>query len=177
MGGNLNATLNMDFEDHDTSTGAGTPSYPSSASPFDWSMANFTIDGNAVCTQSFSLDGDLALKTDRRCMRGSALKKQPVRTGIPTFGGELTIEYEGQTIFDLYPAGATVPIVATWTGGLIEAGQSFTITMTMAACLLEGSSPVVSLTDIPTISVPFRVLDDGSSSAVVMVYKSSDTAL
>ena len=177
VGGNLSCQLNMDFEDHDTSTGAGTPAYPAAASPFDWSMASFTIDGNNVCTTAFSLDGDLAMKTDRRCMRGSALKKQPVRNGIPTFSGSLDIEYEGQTIFDLFPAGATVPIVATWTGALIEAGQSYTITATMAACLLEGSSPVVSLTDIPMVNVPFRVLDDGTNPAVSITYKSTDTAL
>lgn len=177
VGGNLNCTLNFDFEDHDTATGAGTPVYPSAASPFDWSMASFTIDGNNVCSTSFSLDGDLAMKTDRRCMRGSALKKQPVRSGIPTFGGTLDIEYEGQTIFDLYPAGATVPIVGTWTGATIEGAHNYEIVMTMAACLLEGSAPVVSLTDIPMINVPFRVLDNSTDPAISITCKSTDTAL
>jgi len=177
VGGLLVANMDFDFEDVDTSTGAGTPSYPSSAVPFDWTQAVVTLDSVSSDLTSFELNADLALKTDRRFLRGSELKKQPVRAGMPTYEGTVSMEYEDNTQYDDFVAGNVIPIVATWTGGLIEAGQNHTVTVTMAACQYTGDAPVSSLTDVPTISLPFKVLDNGTDAAVEIVVKSADTAL
>lgn len=174
--GNLMVDLDFDFEDYDTSTGAGTPAYASDTVPFDWTMASFTVGGNSLCVTDFELTADLSLKTDRFCMRGNELKKQPVRQGIPTFTGSITAEYDGTTIFDLFAAESPVAIVGTWTGATIEGAYDYEITVTMPACLLTGSAPVVSLTDMPTITIPFEALDNGSA-AVTMTYQSDDTSL
>lgn len=79
--GLLTASLNFDFEDVDTATAAGTPTYPASTTPFTWDQCVVSLNSAATDVTSFSLDADLAMNTDRRFLRGSALKKQPCRNG------------------------------------------------------------------------------------------------
>jgi len=177
VGGLLTASYDIDFEDVDTSTGNGTPAYAASNTPFDWVMSSATLDSVATPLMDMSLTADLALKTDRRFLRTSALKKQPVRSGMPSYEGSITLEYDGQVEYNDFVAGNVVPIVFTWTGAQIEGAHYEEITITLAACQYTGDAPVSSLDDLPTLSMPFKVLDNGTAAAVVITYKSTDTAL
>jgi len=176
VGGLLVASLNFDFEDVDTATGAGTNAYPT-AVPFNWTQSVITLDGDASDVMDFSLDADLALTTDRRFLRGSGLKKQPVRSGVPTFTGNVDMEFNDLTEYGDFVSGKIIPITFTATGGLIEAGHNFSVTITLAACQYTGTSPETSLSDVPKISLPFEVLHNGTDPAVSIAYKSTDTAL
>lgn len=169
--------LNFDFEDVDTSTAAGTPSYPSATTPFNWTHLVVSLDSTDTDVTSFSLDADLALKTDRRFLRASALKKQPCRNGIPTFTGQMAMEFEDLTVYNQFVAGTTVPLVATWTGATIDSPYSYELKITCAAVQYTGESPETSLTDVPTQAIPFEVLWDGTNPAVQIEYTSVDTAL
>ena len=177
VGGLLKASLNFDFEDVNTSTGAGTPAYPASASPFDWTQSVVTLDGTATDVMSFSLDADLALKTDRRFLRGSELKKKPVRSGVPVFTGSVEMEFEGLTQYADFVAGNVIPIVATWTGAVIESAEVFEVVITMPACQYTGESPEASLSDVPKQALPFDVMWNGTDAAVTIEYTSTDTSL
>lgn len=177
VGGLLTASLNFDFEDVDTSTPAGTPAYPAATAPFDWTMASATVDGSAVDVMSFEVNGDLALKTDRRFLRGSALKKIPCRSGVPQFTGSMEMEFEDLTQYNHFVAGDIVPIVATWTGAEIVTGEVYEVVVTMAACQFTGESPEASLSDVPKQNLPFEVLWNGTDPAIQIEYTSTDTAL
>lgn len=177
VGGFLVANIDFDFEDVDTSTGDGTPAYPSSATPFDWTQVVVTVDGTNTDVSSLELTADLALKTDRRFLRGSALKKQPVRSGIPTFSGTLAGEFLDTTLYDHWVAGDIVPIIFTWTGATIEGAYNYEFKLTMEACQLTGESPEASLEDLPSQPVTFDVLYDGTNPAVKLEYTSTDTSL
>ena len=178
VSGLLVASMNFDFEDSDTSTGAGTPAYPASATaPFDWTMAAATIDSVSTDIMSFELNGDLALKTDRRFLRGSELKKIPCRSGVPVFTGSMDLEFNDLTNYAQFVAGSVVPIVVTWTGAVIEGSEVDEVVITLAACKFTGESPESNLSDVPKQSLPFEVLWDGSNPAVQIEYTSVDTAL
>lgn len=178
VGGLLVANMDFDFEDVDTVTAAGTPTYPTSASPFDWTQGSVTLDSVSTDIVSFELNADLALKTDRRFLRTSGLKKQPIRSGMPAFDGTITMEYEGNTEYDDFVAGNIIPIVATWTGAEIENPYNYEVVITMAACQYTGDSPEMFLDgDTPKITLPFKVLDDGTNPAVQIEYTSTDTSL
>jgi hypothetical protein len=177
VGGLLTASYDFDFEDVDTATGNGTPSYAAANTPFDWVMASATLDSVATPIIEMELTADLALKTDRRFLRTSALKKQPIRSGMPSFEGSVTMEYEGQTEYNDFVAGNVIPIVFTWTGAQITGAHYEQITVTLAACQYTGDAPVSSLDDTPQLTLPFKVLDNGSAAAAVITYKSVDTAL
>lgn len=177
LGNFLKLKLKFDAEDEDTSTAAGTPSYPTGATPFDWTQAVVQIDAAPVDVTSFKLSGDLGFKTDRRFLRGSALKKVPVRAALPQFTGELELEFADTTQYAKYVAGTIFSLTATWTGGLIVAGHNFTVTVSAPACQFDGDTPEASLDDMTMATMPFRVLHNGTNPALTITLKNGDAAL
>lgn len=173
----LQTEFNFDFEEVETTTAAGTPSYPANTSPFDWTQCSVTIDGSPVDVTSFDLSADLGLKTDRYQLRSSNLKKQPVRGAVPTYEGTIEAEFQDTDLYDLFIAGAPVEIVATWTGDVIEGANSASLVVTLPACQFNGDSPAASLDDVAMISLPFKALDNGTDPTVTVAVVSTDTAL
>jgi hypothetical protein len=173
----LKLKLTFDFQDVDTATAAGTPSYPDAAVPFNWSQCAVSIDGGSATNVSeMELTADLGMKTDRRFLQGSVLKKQPIRSAVPQFAGSLTTEFDSLDRYAEFVAGTIVPITFTWTGDVLDGAESFTFTITLAACQFDGESPEASLDDLTTQALPFRVLDNGTDPAVLIEYQSTDTA-
>lgn len=175
--GLLVASMNFDFEDVDTATGDGTPAYPASAVPFDWTQAVVTVDGSNVEANSFSLDAELGMKTDRRFLRGSALKKQPVRASVPTFTGAIESEFRDTDLYDLYVSGEAVEITCTWTGANIEGAYDYELSVTLPACVITSDSPEANIDDVAMQPVTFEALDDGSNDVVTITYTTTDTSL
>lgn len=172
----VKAEINFDFQDVDTSSTAGTPAYPD-GTPFNWSQAVASIDSVNTDIKSFELNADLGLNTDRRFLRGSALKKQPCRSTVPQFNGVIDMEFEDLTLYTDFVNGTIVPIVMTWTGPNISGAFNNELKITMPACKFTGESPEMSLTDNPMQSLPFDVLWNESAAAVTIEYTSTDTAL
>lgn len=172
----LKLSLSMDYEDEDKVTAAATATYPSGAKAFGWDQLAITIGGAAVDAKEFSLSGNNNLKTDRRQLRASALKKEPLRTGVPTFSGRLSIDYENDTQYDRFVAGSVHALVATWTGPTaIETTYFPYLKATLAAVQFTGESPEASNTDLPVQPLPFDVLWDGTNPAVAFEYQTADT--
>lgn len=176
VGGLLVANFSFDSEDEDTSTAAGTPVYPAAGKPFDWTQALVEVNSIAQEAQSFSFSANMGLKTDRRFLRNSALKRQPKRTAMPEYTGEMAIEFANATLYDAFVAGTIMPIVATWRGPLIAATYYEEIKLTMAACQFDGSTPTGSLDDMTNVALPFKVLYNGTDPAVKLEYTSTDVA-
>lgn len=177
-GGLLTLNLDFDFEDVDTSTAAGTPTYPASTVPFDWTQAAITLNATPLHALEFSLQADLGLKTDRRYLRGSALKKQPVRAAVPTYTGNLVVDFEDDSRYAEFAAGTVVgPLVATWTGAVIDAPHAYEVEVTIPALQWTGESPEASLDDLTSQPLPFEVLDNGTDPMVTITYQSTDTAI
>lgn len=177
VGGLLVASMDFDFEDVDTSTGDGTPAYAASNVPFDWTQAKATLDSVDTDIMSMELSADLGLKTDRRFLRQSGLKKQPVRSSVPSYEGSMTLEYDGQVEYNDFVAGNVIPIIFTWTGAVIEGAFNYEVVVTCNACQYTGNEPVSSLDDMPMLTLPFKVLDNGTDAAMTITYQSTDTAL
>lgn len=172
----LKLKLSLDFEDEDKTTSLlGTPVYPANTTPFGWHECAVTIDGNATPVTSFEVSGKNGLKTDRRQL-GSVLKREPLRSELAEYEGKIAADFESITAYDNFVSGAIVPVVAKWTGGLIEAGHNYELMITLAAVQFTGETPEVSTDDLPTQPMPFMVLHDGTNPAVKIEYKSTDTA-
>lgn len=168
--------LTMDYEDEVDGGTEAAAAYPSAASPFAWPDCVVTVNGIPFDADSIEIEGDNALVTDRRKLRGSALKKRPRRPGIGIYTGALEGEFVSTADYDHFVAGDIVPIVATWTGDTIESPHDFYFKVTMAACQFDGDTPEASLDDMPVQSLPFKVLHNGTDPAVKIEYMSSDTA-
>jgi len=178
VGGLLTLDLDWDARDIVTSEAAGSAVSPTSATTFDWTQLNVTVNGSEVCLSNLEVTADLGLKTDRRlmCATSAGLKRAPKRAAVPTITGTLTSEFDDLTIYNLFTAGTIVPIVATWTGAVIEGAHNYTITLTLPACKSEGDTPEASLTDMTMQPIPFRALYDQSSAMATLSYKSTDTS-
>ena len=165
----------FDAEDSDTSTGAGTNVYPD-AVPMHWVMCEATWGGSPIDIQEFELTGNLGLKTDRRFLRSSALKKQPIRSELPSFEGSMSAEFEDLTMYADFVSGVERELVVTWTGSEIDStGEYHSLELTMPAVQLSGETPTVNLGDTPDQPLPFKVLHDSSAgAAITCVYTTTE---
>ena len=178
LGSNLSMTIDFDAENEQTSTGEATPAYPSSAVPFNYTGSVISIDGSATSNfTSFSLDGDLGMKTDRRFLKGSATKSQPKRTSVPSYTGTISAEFANLTDYNRFVNGTTFRINAAWNGAEIESPWNYEFVVSIPVAKFTGSTPVSSLDDLTLIEQPFVVLDSGSGACLEWFYTSTDTSL
>ena len=178
LGSNLSMTIDFDAENEQTSSGEATPTYPSSADPFNYTDCVIAIDGTAATNfTSFSLDGDLGMKTDRRFLAGSATKSQPKRSSVPSYTGTIEAEFKDLTDYNKFINGTTFGINVSWNGANIEGAYNYEFVVSLPVCKFTGSTPVASLDDMTTISLPFIALQGASGNAVDLTYTSTDTSL
>jgi hypothetical protein len=179
LGAATSMTFNFDSENEQTTTGEATPSYVASTDPYVFTEATMEIDDSAITSfTSFSLDGDLGMKTDRRFLAGSATKSQPKRSSVPSYTGTVSGEFASLTQYAAFVAGTTFKLEFIVTKGTaIDAGYFPYFHVTMPVCKWTGSTPVASLDDMTTIELPFTVLDNGSDAAVQITYLSTDTSV
>jgi hypothetical protein len=170
-------TIDFDAAEEVTSETEATPSYPSSADVFDFTMATVQINDSGVHSfTSFSLDADLAMKTDRRFLKGSAVKSIPKRSSVPTYTGTIEGEFEDLTQFAAFTAGTTFKLEFDVSYPTAISGAYYPhLHVTLPVCKWTGSTPVASLDDMTTISLPYTCLFNGTDAAVTIEYMSTDT--
>jgi len=181
VGDLLKLGLTFDAQNEVTDVAAGTPTYPADATPFCWPDAAVSIGGSPVDNVTdIEFSGDLAMKTDRRFLNATNLKKAPRRSGTPTYTGSITGEFQDLTEFNRYIAGDIFEVEAVWTGadysGPGPTGFN-TLTVTAPACQYDGDSPVSSISELTTASMPFKILHDGTNPAITITIESADSAL
>ncbi|WP_282793674.1 phage tail tube protein [Streptomyces sp. CC224B] len=168
----VTATVTWDFQDvsHSDKPGDALPiAYPKSAFVYDWSRTAIalSVDGTSVSLDANSLEltGDRGMKTDRRFLRGNALKKVPVRAAMPTYEGTLEGEFTTGALraYEAFIAGKVAALVVDFTG--ITPGTSMRIEL--PAVQFTGDSPEASVDDVTTAELPFRVLDPGDGRAAI----------
>ena len=179
LGAATSMTFNFDSENEQTSTGEATPSYITSTDPYVFTEAAIEINDSAITSfTSFSIDGDLGAKTDRRFLAGSATKSQPKRSSVPSYTGTVSGEFASLTQYAAFVAGTTFKLEFICTKGTAIEGAYYPFFhVTMPVCKWTGSTPVASLDDLTTIELPFTVLDNGTDAAVTITYLSTDTSV
>ena len=179
VGGLAMVSFDYDWEDVTTATAEATPTYVASTEPFPWDRCTVQIDDTTIDATSFEFNGDLAMKVDRHYLKGSALKSEPLRAGVPQYTGSISAHLEDLTLYNLFENGTEGKVYIKWEGTTdqIESGYTYERELTIPAVRFEGSSPEASLSDLTTIDLPFRVVDDLSNEPWTLVYRSTDTAL
>lgn len=178
--GLLVATLDLDFEDEDTSTALAAASYVSGAEPLSFAGGVINLDSVATDVTSIKITGDNALKTDRHYQRGSALKREPVENGWREYAVEVSCEFESMALANKFRsatmAGALIAADATWTAPTLAGVSAYPhLKATMPQVRIDDASPVVSGPDAISLTVSGRVLFNGSGSPITLEYKSTDT--
>jgi hypothetical protein len=167
--------FNAEFEQQ--TTAASSPTYPTSADPFVYTDATIEINGSAVNTfTSFELTGDLGLDVDRRFLKGSATKLQPIRSSVPTYSGSIEGEFTNAQ-YEQFRDGTIFQLELICQQSTAIAGSYYPkFHITMPKVKFTGSTPVASTDDLTRLSLPFTVLWDGSNAAVKVEYQSTDTS-
>jgi len=174
----LKLKADYDSQNESTAVGAGTPVYPATATPFDWTMVSTSsVGGTGIDFKKLSLKADYKMNVDRRFLKTAGLKKQPRIGSLPEYSGELEAEFATLAEYARFVSGAVLVGQFIWIGALIEAGKNFTLTVDLAAMQYTGDTPEVSLSELPKQPLPFKVLHDGTNPAVKFTIRSSDAAL
>jgi hypothetical protein len=179
--GLLLLNIDYDFEDSDHTTAAGTPTYIANQTPFDWTQCTVTLDPDGtpevLDVIDATFEADLMLKTDRRYLRGSALKKEPVRNGIPRYTGEISVDFEDTTRYDEWVAQGVKDIELQWTGANIESTYDYSVTLRMKACNWTGGNPKAEVEATPVQTLPFEALYNGTDAIATLTTQSTDSAV
>ncbi|MET9617117.1 phage tail tube protein [Kitasatospora indigofera] len=147
------------------------PAYPADARAYDWTRTALTLKRAGVSAQvdvsKLEVKADLGLKTDRRFLRGSSLKRKPVRAAVPTFEGSLEGEFTDATLplYESFLAGEILGMTVDLEG--LTPGTSMRIEA--SAIQLTGESPEASVDDVTALKLPFRILDPGDGTAALRV--------
>lgn len=170
-----NLEIAIDFEDVDTSSAAGTATYPT-ADMFSWDQCAVTLNAAAIEPHTFSLNCDLKLDTSRRHLRGSPLKKRPRRNGIPEITGSMVADFTNLNRYTAYANGTTeATLEVAWTGAVISGTHNYDLRLTMPVVMWQNEgSPEASLDSLTTQPLNFKVLHNITNPAITCAYKSTD---
>lgn len=181
LDGFLTADVGIDAEDEDTSTGLATASYASDTRCFSFVGASATIASTSIELKNFSVSGNNALDTDRRYLRSSALKKEPVENGMRTYEWSATADFSSLDQYNRFNsatrAGAVAAIVATFDGPIAHGGTTVPrveVTIPVArfdAVDVNVSGPEALMQDMSGVA-----LFDGTNSPVTITYRTTDAA-
>lgn len=181
VGGLLVATMTCDFEDVDTTTSLETPSYPTSTELLAWSGGTVEIADAAFHVTSIEVTCNNQLRTDRRFLRSSALKKEPTEQSWREITFSMEAEFENLTqynrVMSATAAGAVAKIEALW-AGLSDIGGGSTkssLEVELPAARFDGEGPVVDGAGPITQRLTGKALYDGTNSPAILTYVTADT--
>lgn len=173
-------TPTLDFEDVNTSTGLASASFTAGTTVFAWNKGAVTFGGTSVELRNFKVGVNNGLDVDRRFLRGSALKKEPVENDYRQITWSGTMEFTDNTQYDRFvsatAAGAVAQIIATYTGPIIHAGATFpSLVITIPAARwddvdITGSGPAALMQNVSGIG-----MYDGTNSPITVAYTTTDT--
>ncbi|MGW3073545.1 phage tail tube protein [Kitasatospora sp. NPDC001132] len=172
--GAVSLKVAFDFQDVSHSKSAAqilAPAYPVEARAYDWTRTAITLKRGGVSapldSSKFEIKADLGLKTDRRFLRGTPLKKRPVRAAIPSFEGSSEGEFTDAALplYESFLAGDVLGLAVDLVG--LTPGTS--MRWELPAVQLTGESPEASVDDVTAMKTPFRILDPGDGTPAMRV--------
>lgn len=177
----LSFSADCDFQNIEHSTTLATASYPASTELLTFVGGSVTVGGTAVEVRSFNVKVDNGLATDRRFIRSSALKKEPVEAGHRKIDVELGLDFESTThqdrVLAATAAGAQAAVVLTCSG-LTTIGTTLkpALTITMPVVMFDGDTPTVGGPDLVSESIKGMALQNAAGdSPISIAYRTLDT--
>lgn len=169
--------LDLDAQDEQTDQSLVAASYPATQKLLHDGLFSITVDGAAFEPRDSSLQIVRGLALDRFFLRASTLKKEPLQTTLAALTGNLEGEFDGLTTYTKFATGEIVPIVFSWVGDVIEDALTEELTITMAACRLEGPKPSTGGPGILAAPTPFTILNNGTDAPISALLRTTDEAV
>lgn len=177
--GNLLLDLDCDFQTFDTGVALATASYPTGMEPFTWAGGFVTIGGTNYDVTEFSLEVDNGLDVDRRQIRANPLKKEPT-SSRRSASFSLSADFDSLTnrnrAASTTRAGALAAVTGVWRGPTLLGSTIYPeFSVSLAAARFDEWSGATEGTDAISQELSGVVRYDGTTSPVVVTYKSADT--
>lgn len=175
----LKLNVDCDFANLEYATALATASYTPERELLTFLGGTVSVGGTAAHVSSFSVKVDNGLKTDRRYIRSSATKKEPVEAGHRKIDVELGLDFEGTThqdrIMAATAAGAQAEVILTC-AGITTIGSTLkpTVTITIPVVMFDGDTPTVGGPDVVGESIKGMGLYNGTDSPITIAYKTLD---
>lgn len=180
LDGLLMVTLDIDYEDVDTSTGLATASYPSASTVFAFNGAAITYGGSSINLSSFKCGMNNGLDVNRRFLNGTAgLKIEPLENALREITWSADAEFDSLTQYTRFVNTAAAStygqIVATFTGPIAHAGATLpTLVITIPVARLDDHSISASGAETLKQSLSGIGMYDLTNSPITIVYTTSD---
>jgi hypothetical protein len=172
----------FDAQDETTGTALATASYASAFDILNYQGGGVTVAGSPVDATKVSIKIMRPMATDRRTMRGTNLKKQPISNDLTTVTASFTLEFSDISAYSRFAsstiAGAVAALTLNFQGAQIDAsapGFNSQLSFTMPNARFDGDSPVISGMDLLTIDITATALYDGTNPALTVTYQTLDT--
>jgi Phage tail tube protein len=145
-----------------SNTAVETPTFPTFIGA-DYEMFALTIAGGAFACESFELTVDNGLATDRYKL-GTSQRKGLGRGTNRKVSGKIVGEFQSLADWQNYKNLGTAALVATWTGGLIGATSTYTITATLPTVQFDGEDPGVDNSGPLKLTLPFTAYQNAADN-------------
>jgi hypothetical protein len=144
-----------------TSESLASASYPSTYSPFVFTQGKLEIASSAFCVRSATVSGDNALETGRHriCGTNNAQPKVAIESGLRTYGGTISADFESLTAYNRFVNGTEAALSLEF-----DAGASAKLVIS-GNVRFDGDTPNVSGPELLEQSLPFKFISSTSDSA------------
>lgn len=176
--GILALTLSVDGQNLDTAQTLASSPTPGVTELFYFNRCVAQIGGSAAKVKDIKLAANLGMDTERYFLQTAGeLKSAPIQAEKVELTGEMTMEFENLTQLNRYLNGTTAAVQATWTTvSTYDTAKPFKVDLALPCVRFDGEVPDVDGPGIVELSLPFKVLDDGTNQPVTLDYYTSDTA-
>lgn len=180
--GILELKMSLDAQNETTATALATATYATGVSLLSYLGGQVTVGGTPYDVKKFSIKGDNGLATDRRFLRNSGLKKQPIPADFTALTVDFTVEFTDLTFYTLFTAGTLSTFDALFRGPQIEVVTPTyynQLDISAPVVRIDGSTPNVGGPGILELNVTGTILHDPTVSAnpVSIVQRTTDVVI
>lgn len=155
-----------------TATALAVASYPTGNKPYTFVQGSLTVAGSAADVKSLSIKGSNNL-TDDRYFLGAVTRKRPEENALREYTGTFEAEFSGLTQYNRFVAGTEAALVLLFQGATISGTYKYECKITMNV-RFDGETPKVGGPEIVQAPMPFKVINDGTTS-IKFEYQTTDT--
>jgi hypothetical protein len=180
QGGVVMFEADLLFEAGGTAVALATASYPASAEFIPWANTGLTIGGTAVPVKSWEVSCDNKLDGDRKKIRGSVQRQEPVETAPREIMFKCEADFEAlatayNRVTAATAAGQQAAVVITADAPTLVGVSAFAgLTITMSAVRFDEASNNVDGPGIISQTISGKALVPAAGSFLSVLYRSAD---
>lgn len=159
-----------------TNIALAAASYPTANKPYTFVQGTITLAGAPFDVKTLNLQGANNL-TDDRYFLGSVYRKRAEENAMREFTGTFGCEFDGLTNYNRFVSGTEAEVVLLFdTGVAIEDALNYQCKITMNV-RFDGETPSVGGAEIVPQNIPYKVVDNGTTSLKIEYQTSDATAV